>query len=365
MLLLVSLIPLACLLVVVYQISSSIIHSQTNELIQANLEQSASNVESFWRTSEGIIQSVYTDDFYREEMEYINNWDNNLYNGARTAICKRLENITVTNPSIMGIAIIGEKYDVCFYDGVTVSSQNSYCFPREIYENGQKLKEVTKNREIRYSPLEHLSSREYGASDVIYVSSPLESVDEGSTERPYGYIVICIKEEALRRVYEKSNTKSNLTMVVNSYGDLLSVSNGNAENINLPEETGVLSEDVVAEIKKANLTSGIEKKKLEEAALLYVKNQKLLKSKNLLVSSVQLKEGRVYHQRTGYGLCTAEFPVYDRHYRLLLCVRGYCLPAFDTSVFRSGRYVGKTDSAGDGSGKSRRYGGKDQSTGQR
>ena len=67
MLLLVSLIPLACLLVVVYQISSSIIHSQTNELIQANLEQSASNVESFWRTSEGIIQSVYTDDFYREE----------------------------------------------------------------------------------------------------------------------------------------------------------------------------------------------------------------------------------------------------------------------------------------------------------
>lgn len=93
MLLLVSLIPLACLLVVVYQISSSIIHSQTNELIQANLEQSASNVESFWRTSEGIIQSVYTDDFYREEMEYINNWDNNLYNGARTAICKRLENI--------------------------------------------------------------------------------------------------------------------------------------------------------------------------------------------------------------------------------------------------------------------------------
>lgn len=115
MLLLVSLIPLACLFVVVYQISSSIIHSQTNELIQANLEQSASNVESFWRTCEGIIQSVYTDDFYREEMEYINNWDNNQYNGARTAICKRLENITVSNPSIMGIAIIGEKYDVCFY----------------------------------------------------------------------------------------------------------------------------------------------------------------------------------------------------------------------------------------------------------
>lgn len=97
MLLLVSLIPLACLFVVVYQISSSIIHSQTNELIQANLEQSASNVESFWGNCEGIIQSVYMDDFYREQMEYINRWDNNQYNDARKEICKRLENITVSN----------------------------------------------------------------------------------------------------------------------------------------------------------------------------------------------------------------------------------------------------------------------------
>ena len=140
---------------------------------------------------------------------------------------------------------------------------------------------------------------------MIYVSSPLESIDEESTERPYGHIVICIKEECLRRVYEKSNTKSNLTMVVNSYGDLLSVSNENAENINLLEETGVFSENVVDEMKKANLTSGIGKKKLEEAALLYVKNQKLLKSENLLVSSVQLKEGGEYIinvQDTDYAL---------------------------------------------------------------
>ena len=133
----------------------------------------------------------------------------------------------------------------------------------------------------------------------------MESVGEDSTERPYGYLVICVKEEALRQVYEKSNTKSNLTMVVNRYGDLLSVSTGNAENINLMEENGVLSADSVAEIKDANLTSGVGKKKLEEAALLYVKNQKLLKSKNLLVSSIQLKEGGGYVinvQDTDYAL---------------------------------------------------------------
>lgn len=305
MLLLVSLVPLACLLVVVYQISSSIIHSQTNELIQANLEQSASNVGSFWGTCEGIIQTIYTDDFYRNQMEYINQWDENQYNEAKTKICKRLENITVSTPSIMGIAIIGEKYDLCFYDEVTASSQNSYCFPMETYGNGQKVKEIIKNKKITYSALEHISDREYGASDVIYVSSPLESMEKDSTERPYGYLVICVKEEALRQVYEKSNTKSNLTMVVNSYGDLLSVSSGDSENVNLTEQTGILSEDTVRRIKDANLTDSIGEKRLEEAALLYVKDRKLLKSGNLLVSSIQLQEGGGYVinvQDTDYAL---------------------------------------------------------------
>ena len=305
MLLLVSLIPLVCLLVVVYQISSSIIHSQTNELIQANLEQSASNVGSFWRTCEGIIQAVYTDDFYRDQMEYINRWDASQYNDAKTKICRRLENITVSNPSIMGIAIIGEKYDVCFYDEVTVSSQNSYCFPMETYGNGQKVKEIIKNRKITYSALEHISDREYGASDVIYVSSPLESLEKDSDERPYGYLVICVKEEALRQVYEKSNTKSNLTMVVNGYGDLLSVSTGDPENINLTEQTGILPEDTIRQIKDANLTDSVGKKRLEQAALLYVKERKLLKSRNLLVSSIQLQEGGGYVinvQDTDYAL---------------------------------------------------------------
>ena len=340
MLLLVSLVPLACLLVVVYQISSSIIHSQTNELIQANLEQSASNVESFWQTCEGIIQSVYTDDFYRQQMEYINQWDENRYNEAKTKICKRLENITVSNSSVMGMAVIGEKYDICFYDEVTASSQNSYCFPIEIYGNGQKVKEIIKNRKITYSALEHISNREYGASDVIYVGSPLESIDEESTERPYGYIVICIKEEALRQVYEKSNTKSNLTMVVNSYGDLLSVSTGNAENINLPEKTGVLSENAVTEIKDAQLISGAGKKKLEEAALLYVKNQKLLKSKNLLVSSIQLKEGGGYVinvQDTDYALRKFRYMI-----GIIVC---FCVFASIASLLLTLRFSNQVDTS--------------------
>lgn len=340
MLLLVSLIPLTCLLVVVYQISSSIIHSQTNELIQANLEQSASNVGSFWQTCEGIIQSVYTDDFYREQMEYINCWDENQYNNARTKICKRLENITVSNPSIMGIAIIGEKYDLCFYDEVTVSSANSYCFPMEIYGNGQKVKEITRNRKITYSALKHISDREYGASDVIYVSSPLESLEKDSVKRPYGYLVICVKEEALRQVYAKSNTESNLTMVVNGYGDLLSTSNGYTASINLPEQTGVLPEDTVQRIKEANLTESIGKKRLEESALLYVKEQKMLKSKKLLVSSIQLQEGGGYVinvQDTDYALRNFRYMI-----GIIVCV---CVLSGLASLLLTLRFSGQVDTS--------------------
>ncbi len=49
----VSLLPLVCTLFISNQLSALIIRNQTTELIQANLEQSASNVENFWQTYEG------------------------------------------------------------------------------------------------------------------------------------------------------------------------------------------------------------------------------------------------------------------------------------------------------------------------
>ena len=79
LLLAVSLIPLFVTMGVYYHLSSSVVKSQTTELIVANLEQSASNVQNFWQTYEDIIQSIYIDDFYGEEMKPINVWDDNKY----------------------------------------------------------------------------------------------------------------------------------------------------------------------------------------------------------------------------------------------------------------------------------------------
>lgn len=314
MLLLVSLIPLVCAFSVVYQISSSILQSQTGELIQANLEQSASNVENFWETCEGIIQSVYIDDFYREQMEYINRWDNSQYNDAKTNICKRLENLVSTNPSVLGIVLVGKRYDLCFYDRVTMSSQNSYCFPYEDYGNGQYLREMMKNRKINYSSLVHISNREYGAADVIYIGCPLERVESSVNERAYGYLVICIKEEALREMYAKGNTQSNVTMIVNGYGDLLSISNGNASIVNLPEKTGVVEEETIQRFRENNQMNGIGQKRLENAALQYIKEQEYLKNKHLQVSSIQLKE------RNGYVINVQDTDYAMRNFRYMVAI---------------------------------------------
>ena len=75
----VSLLPLICTLFISNQLSASIMRNQTTELIQANLEQSASNVENFWQTYEGLIQNMYVDDFYIENLEPINQWDSSQY----------------------------------------------------------------------------------------------------------------------------------------------------------------------------------------------------------------------------------------------------------------------------------------------
>ena len=51
-----SIVPICCILVLNYQLSGSVVRTQTGERIQANLEQNASNIENFYKGYEKIIQ---------------------------------------------------------------------------------------------------------------------------------------------------------------------------------------------------------------------------------------------------------------------------------------------------------------------
>ena len=64
--------PILCILLINYQLSARVMREQTGELIQANLEQNAVNLENFCRDYEKIVQGIYTDEFYTEQLKPIN-----------------------------------------------------------------------------------------------------------------------------------------------------------------------------------------------------------------------------------------------------------------------------------------------------
>lgn len=288
----VSLIPLSCTMFMYYRLSAKVMRTQTSELIWANLEQSASNVQNFWQTYEDIIQSIYIDDFYGEQMEPINVWDNNMYQHAKAEITERLQNIVYTNKEILGILIVGSHYDTCFYDSVTSSSQTSFCFEldsRALREN-EYLKEATEENTVVYSPLKHISNLEFGSRDVLYIACQLR--DFGTfEEEPMGCIMLCMDEQALQDVYSKSNTRTNITMVTNQYGDVLSFSEASLAGTNILEETiGEKIDDKTG--KEVRVPASQEE--IEQAATQYMKQKGYLEGKQLEAVSKAVKNGSCY-----------------------------------------------------------------------
>ena len=112
--LLISIGPILCILLINYQLSARVMRDQTGELIQANLEQNAVNLQNFCRDYEKIVQGIYIDEFYTEQLKPINRWDHRERYEAEYAIEERLEDLCYNNSGILGIAIIGEHYDACF-----------------------------------------------------------------------------------------------------------------------------------------------------------------------------------------------------------------------------------------------------------
>jgi two-component system sensor histidine kinase YesM len=283
----VSLIPLTLTLIMYYALSASVMKTQTGELIQANLEQSASNVQNFWQTYEDIIQSIYIDDFYGEYLEPINLWDSNNYYYANAEITKRLENIVNTNDEVLGIMIRGSFYDTCFYDSITKSSQTSVCFDIDSIRNNQYMNDAVDKNQIIYSSLNHIVNSDYGSRDVLYMACQLRDFEDYGT-KPMGCVMLCVDEQALEDVYVKSNTESNITLITNQYGDIVSFPQASLAGVNILDQKEAVSGQDGKEPEPAG------QKELEEAAVRYLKSNNYLQGRNLETVSKEILGGKCY-----------------------------------------------------------------------
>lgn len=222
----VSLVPIIFVLLISYRQSASTITRQTGELIEANLEQSSGNVQNFLDTFENLIQDIYTDQTYVDNLKPINIWDSSGFYLAKHKIEENLQNIVYINKNILGIAVTGIYGDVCFYDSMTLSGAESFCFDLDNIRNNEMVKQAYAEKQTVYSRTYHKLDTRYGEKDYFYVAHQLTDFNDYK-EGPVGCILLCVDEKALCDVYKQGSTKSNITFVVNRYGDIISYPEGN------------------------------------------------------------------------------------------------------------------------------------------
>ncbi|MGB8453085.1 MAG: histidine kinase [Anaerocolumna sp.] len=233
MLLLISILPISLIQFISYKISTSTIERQTKELIMANLKQSSNSVEEFFHAYDKIIMDMYTDSSYTDNLKYINVWDSKNYYTAKHQIEEKIENIVYVYPEILGIAIVGLNGDATFYDTVTLSGEESFCFDVNQIRTNAMFKDSLNVKHAIYSSTIHKSDINYGNKNYFYIAHQLtdfNNYENGSV----GCIILCIDESALRNVYSAGmDFNSNLTFLINQKGDIISFPIGSYEGLNL------------------------------------------------------------------------------------------------------------------------------------
>lgn len=222
MLLLISILPIFIIQFTSYKISTSTIEKQTKELIGANLRQTSNSVVGFFHAYDNIILDMYTDNSYIDNLKYINVWDTKNYHTAKYQIEKKLENIVYVYSEILGIAIVGLNGDAIFYDRITLSGEESFCFDVNNIRTNHMFKDALKVKHAIYSSTIQKTDEIYGNKNYFYIAHQL--IDFNNYKNgPVGSIILCIDESALRKVYSGGiDFSSNLTFLVNQKGDIIS-----------------------------------------------------------------------------------------------------------------------------------------------
>lgn len=221
-LLLISILPIFIIQIISYNISASTIEKQTNTLILANLRQSSNAVEGFFDVYDNLISDIYTDSSYIENLKYINLWDTKKYEIAKFKIEEKLENIMYIHSEILGIAVVGINGDGIFYDKVSHSSEESFCFNVDELRKHNMLKQSLEEKSTIYSGIQHATDDVYGDKNFMYIAHQLTDFNHYKNG-PVGSVVLAIDESALRYVYASSvDFQSNITFVADKSGKILS-----------------------------------------------------------------------------------------------------------------------------------------------
>ncbi len=279
-LLCVSFLQIGIILVISYHLSSSIITDQTRELINENLEQSADNISAALERYDSIIQGIYTNTEYIDDLKIINSWDGENYYLSKHSLENRLREIIYMNPEILGIAIIGTFGDQCYYDSITFSTQQSYCFSQAMLSN-PLVRTAFARKDSVYSTLMSKDSTEYGTHSYFYIVHQL--ADFNNYKRgAQGCVVLCIDESRFQNIYSQKTEASNLSFVVDGYGNILSFPEPGYAQVN------IYGSDQAADADVKSVES------LKNQADVFIRSQNYFQKGNLVTNAISILDGQFF-----------------------------------------------------------------------
>ena len=251
--------PLFLTQLVTHTLATDIIQRQTRALSRANLQQSANSMRDFFTDYDSIILDIYTDDNYIANLQAVNVWDSNRYDAAKHWIEKNLENLLYVHPDILGIALIGRNGEATFYDTVTMSGQESFCFALGDMRSDPLYREALTARNTVYSEIRTKTDIWNGPRNLFYIAHQLTDFNN-TRSGPIGCVMLCLDERAMREVYLPGMESGNsLTFLLGGEGEILSFPQTAHVGLNLFADSGMLQQDAPpADAPVGTVTTGRE-----------------------------------------------------------------------------------------------------------
>ncbi len=272
---LISIIPIFIIQAISYFTTTKMMHEQVDELSSLNLKQSYNNFKSSIKIYENILFEVYTDDLILKNMEYINLWDTIRYVSAINAIDKKLQDAIFSKDSILGIATVSIYGETVYYDTISHSNVDSFCFELNNITEADWYKQALLSNDVVYGKTRVITNSEGTCKNILYIARKLVNF-KTSEKPPVGVVVIAVDEEKLEATYNQNKGELgwNFNFIIDS----------NANIISFPDKK-YIGDNIYSYLSISEYDLDIK-----DIIKKFVKETNVVKSSNLIIKTLQSQE---------------------------------------------------------------------------
>lgn len=252
-LLLVSIIPMTIIQMINYLSLSNTMKGQVDNLLDASLKQVHSAVDSELKTYQSLLADICSNEDVFRYTQSLNTWDPE-YQFSQRAVREYLNQVSFAKENILGIVLIAHNGESSYYDRVTLSAVESFCFNIQKLRTDPLYLSPLKHPEEIYMRTDHIESHDYQQSkNVLYLSKGISDY-QSLHDSAIGTVILCIDESGLSNTYlSTKQSESDIIFVIDRDGNVLSSSEEELLNGNIYSGFhGALAESVEHYVHERN-----------------------------------------------------------------------------------------------------------------